>query len=498
MPLPAPYAGGHPLGDVIHREIARRRRGYGVEPGAAHLEGLFLRFEGASVLGARPWGPEGGAWILFVRRPTQWSSVEPWLDLRGLNLAAPRSVAPGAPQPRDRRTSYRQLRLAFPGDELARAWNERAAALPDALLPVPDWAVDQAARLPPDRQWRILQFLNATRERGRDLCHSNLPLAFLLASRGEAAGIRAVEAVSWRQRRILGALGLPGQEAAVRVLRRVDDRLLGSPLLAHLGAWMSEPGCLRRLAHVPRIGPGGLALQAAGELAWFDDRALPEVLGADDPETVRSLHEFAVVARRLRQLGYGSQRPLSSAAQIRDRHRDHAPAAAGAGGPPGGWHASRSAGPRHPRDDRADSHRQRGQPGGRAHAPLRAHLREGCPQEVASRCIGSCGRSARRSAWCRRAASGASTRCGCAQTEGPPGSASPVSSTGFAPIPPRRGVLGVRSRDSSPNDGQRLRLSACGMRLPRSGARASSAASMIARPSSSAHVPDRATVLLHG
>jgi len=319
MPLPAPYAGGHPLGDVIHQEIARRRRGYGVEPGAAHLEGLFLRFEGASVLGARPWGPEGGAWILFVRRPSQWSSVEPWLDLRGLNLAAPRTAAPGAPQPRDRRASYRQLRLAFPGDDMARAWNERAAALPDALLPVPDWAIDQAARLPPDRQWRILQFLNATRERGRDLCHSNLPLAFLLASRGEAAGIRAVEAVSWRQRQILGALGLPEQEAAVRVLRRVDDRLLGSPLLAHLGAWMSDPACLRRLAHVPRLGPGGLALQATGELAWFNDRALPEVLGADDPETVRSLEEFAVLARRLRQLGYGSQRPLSSAAQIRDR-----------------------------------------------------------------------------------------------------------------------------------------------------------------------------------
>jgi hypothetical protein len=322
MPLPAPYAGGHPLGDVIHQEIARRRRGYGVEPGAAHLEGLFLRFEGASVLGARPWGPEGGAWILFVRRPTQWSSwssVEPWLDLRGLNLAAPRPVAAGASRPRPPRTSYRQLRLAFPGDEMARAWNERAAALPDALLPVPDWAIDQAARLPPDRQWRILQFLNATRERGRDLCHSNLPLAFLLASRGEAAGIRAVEAVSWRQRRILGALGFPGQEAAVRVLRRVDDRLLGSPLLAHLGSWMSEPGCLRRLAHVPRLGPGGLALQAAGELAWFDDRALPEVLGADDPEMLRSLHEFAVLTRRLRQLGYGPQRRLSSAAQIRER-----------------------------------------------------------------------------------------------------------------------------------------------------------------------------------
>ncbi len=322
MPLLAPYAGGHPLGDVVHREIARRRRGKAVEPGATHLEGLFLRFEGASVLGARPWGPEGGAWILFLRRRISrdnWRRVEPWLDLRGLNLAAPRPVAPGPPRPPDRRASYRQLRLAFPGDELARAWNERAAALPDALLPVPDWAIDQAARLPPDRQWRILQFLNATREPGRDLCHSNLPLAFLLASQKEEVGIPVVEAVSWKQRRILGALGFPEQQAAVRVLRRVDDRLLGSPLLGHLQAWMSDSVCLRRLAHVPRLGAAGIALRTARELAWFDDRALPEVLGADDPELLRSLDEFATLSRRLRQLGYGPQSPLSSAAQIRER-----------------------------------------------------------------------------------------------------------------------------------------------------------------------------------
>ena len=319
MPLPAPYAGEEPLGRVVRREIARRRRGIGVEPGAACLEGLFLRFEGASVLGARPWGPESGAWLLFVRRPSRWSSVEPWLDLRGLNLAAPRPLESAAPPRRGARDSYRQLRLAFPGDELARAWNERALALPDALLPVPDWAVEQAARLTPDRQWRILQFLNATREPGRDLCRSNLPLAFLLASRAEGAGIRAAEAVSWRQRRILGALGFPGQEAAVRVLRRVDDRALGSPLLTQLRAWMSDPACLRRLAHVPRLGAAGLALRSAGELAWFDDRALPEVLASDDPETLRSLHEFAELARRLEQLGYGAQSRLSSAAQIQER-----------------------------------------------------------------------------------------------------------------------------------------------------------------------------------
>jgi hypothetical protein len=322
MPLPAPYTGGHPLGEVVHREIARRRRGHGLEPGALHLEGLFLRFEGASVLGARPWGPEGGAWILFVRRPGHsgsWRQVEPWLDLRGLNLAAPRSAAPGALRSPDRRTSYRQLRLTFPGDRLARAWNERAAALPDALLPVPDWAIDQAARLSPARQWRILQFLNATREPGRDLCRGNLPLAFLLASRKEQAVPRAVEAVSWKQRRILGILGFPEQQAAVRVLRRVDDRVLGSSLLDHLRVWMRDPACLRRLAHVPRLGAAGIALRTARELAWFDDRALPEVLGSSDSQMLRDLHEFATLSRRLRQLGYGLGNPLSSPAQIRER-----------------------------------------------------------------------------------------------------------------------------------------------------------------------------------
>jgi hypothetical protein len=318
MPLPAPYAGDHPLGDVVRREIARRRKGFSMEPGAAHVDGHFLRFEDASVLGVRPWGPESGAWLLFTAWPHRWRSVEPWLDLRALNLAAPRPASPGARR-RSWRHSYRQLRLAFPGDALARAWNERAAALPDALLPVPDWAIDQAARLLPDRQWRILQFLNATRERGRDLCRSNLPLAFLLASRGEKATVPPAEAVSWKQRRILAAFGFPAQEAAVRVLRRVDDRALCSPLLAHLRRWMREPACLRRLGHVARVGAAGLSLRTPAELAWIEDRALPEILATDDPETLRALEEFTGLARRLQELGYGLQGRLSSAAQVSER-----------------------------------------------------------------------------------------------------------------------------------------------------------------------------------
>jgi hypothetical protein len=260
--------------------------------------------------------------MLFVhqrRYRNNWRRVEPWLDLRGLNLAAPRRVGPGPPRSPVRRASYRQLRLTYPGDELARAWNERARALPDALLPVPDWAIDQAARLHPDRQWRILQFLNTTREPGRDLCHSNLPLAFLLASQEETVGIPVVEAVSWKQRRILGALGFPDQQAAVRVLRRVDDRVLDSTLLGHLQAWICDPACLRRLAHVPRIGAAGIALRTARELTWFDDRALPEVLGSEDPELLRSLDEFAELSRRLLRLRYGPQGPVSSTGQIRER-----------------------------------------------------------------------------------------------------------------------------------------------------------------------------------
>ncbi len=318
MPQPAPFAGGHPLGRAVRQEIARRRRGVGVEPGAACLEGLFLRFEGHSVLGARPWGRDSGAWLLFVRRPGRWSSVEPWLDLQGLNLAAPRSVAPDAPPRRGARDfyRYRQLRLAFPGDDVARAWNERACSLPDALLPVPDWAIEQAARLAPDRQWRILQFLNATRDPGRDLCHSNLPLAFLLASRASGSRIRASEAVSWRQRRILGALGFPEQESAVRVLRRIDDRVLGTRLLAHVGSWLSDPDCLRRLAHVPRIGAAGLALHHWETLGWFDDRALAEVLGCDDAEILSALHVLVGLLGRLDELGCGPPARISSAAQI--------------------------------------------------------------------------------------------------------------------------------------------------------------------------------------
>jgi hypothetical protein len=299
---------------VVRREIARRQRGVGVEPGATHLEGLFLRFEGAWVLGARLWGPESGAWLLLVvRRPESWRSVEPWLDLRALNLAAPRTAARVSQRP------FRQLRLAFPGDDLARAWNERAKALPAALLSVPDWAIHQAARMSPHDQWRILQFLNATRERGRDLCQSNLPLAFLLASRGEAVGIRAAEAVSSKQRRILGAFGFPEQEAAVRVLRRVDERVLDCQLLDHLRVWTRDQACLRRLAHVPRLGAAGLAFRNPSDLAWFDDRALAEVLGTDDPRTLRYLHEFARLMREVQRLGYDPPGRLSSVRQVRQR-----------------------------------------------------------------------------------------------------------------------------------------------------------------------------------
>ena len=322
MPLPAPYAGGDPLGDVVRREIARRQRDVGVEPGATHLEGLFLRFEGAWVLCARLWGPESGAWLLLVvRRPEQWRSVEPWLDLRALNLAAPRTAVRGSKgrAPRGLQRPYRQLRLAFPGDDLARAWNERARALPAALLHVPDWAVDQAARFSPHDQWKILQFLNATRERGRDLCQSNLPLAFLLASRGEEAGIRAAEAVSWKQRRILGAFGFPEREAAVRVLRRVDERVLDCQLLDRVRIGTRDQASLRRLAHVPRLGAAGLALHRPSELAWFDDRGLAEVLGTEDPGTLRALHDLAGLMRELERLGYDPPGRLSSVRQVRGR-----------------------------------------------------------------------------------------------------------------------------------------------------------------------------------
>jgi hypothetical protein len=82
---------------------------------------------------------------------------------------------------------------------------------------------------------------------------------------------------------------------------------------------MREPACLRRLGHVPRLGATGLTLRTPAELAWFDDRALPEVLATDDPETLHSLHEFAELARRMQDLGYGPQGRLSSAAQISRR-----------------------------------------------------------------------------------------------------------------------------------------------------------------------------------
>jgi hypothetical protein len=305
-----------PPRELANRWMRSRWRNDAFVPGATHEDGLFLRFAGTGMLVARVWG-SGGAWLLDARRGLRWLTVEPWLDLAGPNLTPPREEPPILPWlSRRAPESWAQLRLPYPDDAAAHAWNERAAALPEAIAAIPVWAAAQVERVEPCFQWRLLRWLERTGPPGAELCEGNLALAVLLAAEGERRGLDASQVVLWRRRRVAAALGLPGSESCVRLLGKLQYAGLRPSLVERVARWTHDPETLRRIGHVPRIGLAGWMLHDSGEFAWLDDGLLTRLLATDDEAALESLHRFTELARSFRRLGHPIPGPIHSVGRL--------------------------------------------------------------------------------------------------------------------------------------------------------------------------------------
>ena len=130
VPLPSPRARAElPHRELVDRCVRERWRDDAFVPGALYEDGVFLRFAGTRILAVRPWGPGSGAWLIDANLGLRSLPVEPWLDLGGPNVTPPRPAAPILPAaPRGEDDAWSQLRLPFPEDPVACAWNEHSFA----------------------------------------------------------------------------------------------------------------------------------------------------------------------------------------------------------------------------------------------------------------------------------------------------------------------------------------------------------------------------------
>ena len=314
---------------ALGREVEQRREASGLRRGAIRVgEAGFARFERNQVLAAVPWGQGFGAWGMSLRtrdpRRGEWRRARVWLDVEGLNLGLI-AGADGVPR-RDTLRCWRQARLPFPEDPHAVAWNERVVALSSALSSIPGWALEQVGRMRPYQQWSMLRLLNRAGEPAAELCHSNLALAHVVATRCRPDA--TVPLLARRQRDILETLGLPSSRSAVRVLRRVVDQEIDKPLLDNLFRWLGDERAGRTLAHAPRIGPALRLLPDPGRLSWLAPSALQDVLGTVDPQSLQLLAECARIVNRLDRLGFEPPGRLQSLSgleswreRLGDRHR---------------------------------------------------------------------------------------------------------------------------------------------------------------------------------
>ncbi len=324
---PLPARSPSPTAELARRWLRERWQYDHFVPGAVHEEGLFARFSGRRLLVVRPWGERSGAWILKAGRRGRWRAVEPWLDVEGPNLMPPReggarvpwplAGADGANDARVAEPPWPQLKLPFPGDPVARAWNERAMALPRALALVPRRVRREVARVDPEFQWRLLRWIERAGPPGAELCRGNLALAVLLAAGRVRLGTSVARAVLWRRRRLAAAVGFPERAASVRLLAKVQCPSLRPELPRRLAVWAREPRALQRIAHAPRIGLAACTFQDAGELAWLADGLLLELLASDDRETLQALYRFTEAARSLQRRGHPVPGPVRSVARLR-------------------------------------------------------------------------------------------------------------------------------------------------------------------------------------
>lgn len=130
-------------------------------------------------------------------------------------------------------------------------------------------------------QWNLLLFLRYSKE-SRDLAVSNGVLAYALANNCEICGTgwrltlgRAMRHVKKKQRDICEALGFPGSEASVRLLRKISPGTCSPPILRILKLTLKkDPAIMGRLGYLRQIPASVIHMLSRGDISRLVTPAL--------------------------------------------------------------------------------------------------------------------------------------------------------------------------------------------------------------------------------
>lgn len=251
-------------------------RGRGVirEPGFRFKDGTLFVFSPEGVTLVHGWPRLEAA----RKRPTDphWEPYEPEFQ-----VVRPFRRARVARQTDSKPQRQLALPLALPRrPSLAEQRRRAFAAFRTAMPP------DVAAAVEPfaSGQWALLHMLRDAPE-SIDLLLSNPALTFALAQHARyespcaPSELRVI--LTRRQREMLGWLGYPATEAAARALRKLVPTSVSSRTLEGVRAALAHPAAAKRLAHLPQLNAGVVALLEDARLARMATAALlDEVLAA--------------------------------------------------------------------------------------------------------------------------------------------------------------------------------------------------------------------------
>lgn len=288
-------------------------------PGTVHRDGKLYLFEPTQITVLRGW-PDLQAWRKTEDR-TAWFGVRPEIDFRSmvrrvrtLHAASRKALRLAAhPQPRFFEPEPGSLPGLMPSQvRTARALEAFLQPFPTALLS-PVCAFRSG-------HWGLLQAC-ARIDDFPFLLHDHPAIAMLLAHvhrfHRSSWPLRTARSLVRRRRRdILGALGFPATESAVRILRRMPLRSVRPWVLARLRECMGDPALCKTLAHLPRINVGAVVLLADPDLR---PRVGPALLRevADD---VREDGWPTVAARMAQVLSWREEMaPDAPVGRMRDR-----------------------------------------------------------------------------------------------------------------------------------------------------------------------------------
>lgn len=153
----------------------------------------------------------------------------------------------------------------------------------------------------PEHHWDVLSWVARTGPAADELLASNPALAFAIACGADLCPqepparyreMRFLQAYH-SQREVMARLGFPPTERARRILRKIRPRAVSVAALARLRPRLDDPEVSKRLAHVPRINVGVLAMVADRTITQVAPAALEQVARQDSDA------EAADASRRL-------------------------------------------------------------------------------------------------------------------------------------------------------------------------------------------------------